>query len=201
MVANGDRGQRAVTDDDVRDAFWNWARTVDVQEMGEHGPHYTALTAWRACHALYVADLAAARAQHLHEAKALCECAEYWRNRADKAEAERARLDASQAALIERRDALEDQIEAIYYALGGDGEWCAKLPPEEPPNSGDLGADALALATELREAAEAEAARLRTELRYIAEAKPRTQGDDWSSEFIEWAQNRARAALAQDAGQ
>lgn len=70
-------------------------------------------------------------------------------NALDDLAAERARAEREEQAhtrTIEQRDALEEQIEAVYRALGGDGEWCAKLPPEEPPDSGDLGADALALA-------------------------------------------------------
>lgn len=59
--------------------------------------------------------------------------------------------DGSALDVIKERDELEEQIEKIYKALGGTGEWCARVPPEDPPNSGDLGADALALASRLRE--------------------------------------------------
>jgi hypothetical protein len=51
---------------------------------------------------------------------------------------------------IDECDRREKQIEAIYEALGGEGEWMGRMPPEEPPNSGDLGEDAKALAERAR---------------------------------------------------
>lgn len=68
------------------------------------------------------------------------------------AEAEQERDAAYEAAgkVIDERDLREEQIEQIYAALGGEGEWRGVLPPQEPPDSGDLGADALALAHDLK---------------------------------------------------
>jgi hypothetical protein len=65
----------------------------------------------------------------------------------------RSRLAAAEAAdiqTIEERDAAEDALQETHIALGGDGEWTTKIPPEAPPNSGDLLLDVPALATELR---------------------------------------------------
>lgn len=65
-----------------------------------------------------------------------------------RAKLEAAERDAERGdeKLIDQRDALEDAIQEIHVALGGDGEWVGRLPPEEPPNSGDLKLDALELA-------------------------------------------------------
>jgi hypothetical protein len=80
--------------------------------------------------------------------------------------------------LIGQRDRFESEIEDIYRALGGEGEWTAKLPPQPPPDSGDLAADALELARRLvaqLAAARAEAERLTkqvSQLRYGHAACP-----------------------------
>lgn len=68
-----------------------------------------------------------------------------------KAESELARLHEfiDNDRTVEERDNREDQIERIYRALGGTGEWCAKVPPQPPPESGDLGEDSVALAENL----------------------------------------------------
>lgn len=61
----------------------------------------------------------------------------------------RAKLEAAERdeeRLIDQRDAAEDAIQEIHVALGGNGQWVGRLPPEEPPNSGDLKLDALELA-------------------------------------------------------
>jgi hypothetical protein len=77
---------------------------------------------------------------------------------------ERAALD-----LIGQRDRFESEIEDIYRALGGEGEWTAKLPSQPPPDSGDLAADALELAHCLvaqLAAARAEVERLKADMAF-----------------------------------
>lgn len=58
--------------------------------------------------------------------------------------------DDADLQLIDERDAANDWIQRIHIALGGDGEWVAKLPPELPPHSGNLAADCIAMAEDLR---------------------------------------------------
>lgn len=60
-------------------------------------------------------------------------------------------LETELAALREHHDSRVDQITDIYRALGGKGEWGDQCPPIPPPDSGDLGEDAKALAAALRE--------------------------------------------------
>jgi hypothetical protein len=98
--------------------------------------------------------------------------------------ADAAERDALQ--LIDERDSAEDALQKAHIALGGDGEWTAKLPPEESPESGDLRLDVPALAESLsedlkritllnsanlkaRQTAEREVESLRTELRELRE--------------------------------
>lgn len=50
---------------------------------------------------------------------------------------------------IEHRDRAYDALVDAHIALGGDGEWVAKLPPESPPTSGDLHKDVPELARQL----------------------------------------------------
>lgn len=57
------------------------------------------------------------------------------------AEVERAELQ-----LMEERDRAQDALQDTHIALGGDGEWVGRLPPQEPPDSGDLHLDVPALA-------------------------------------------------------
>jgi hypothetical protein len=52
-----------------------------------------------------------------------------------------AELEESLDEVIEERDSAEDAIQETHIALGGDGEWSGKLPPEAAPNSGDLKLD------------------------------------------------------------
>lgn len=66
-------------------------------------------------------------------------------------DSEIANLETEVLEEIGNRDHLGDQITEIYAALGGEGEWCARIPPQEPPNSGDLGEDARFLAAQAME--------------------------------------------------
>jgi hypothetical protein len=52
-------------------------------------------------------------------------------------------------SVVAERDRREKQIEAIYEALSGEGKWMGRVPPVPPPDSGDLGDDAKALAERL----------------------------------------------------
>ena len=47
------------------------------------------------------------------------------------------------------RDRYSDALANAHVALGGDGEWVAKMPGEHPPHSGDLALDVPALASEI----------------------------------------------------
>lgn len=81
----------------------------------------------------------------------------------------------SHCSTIEQRDAAEDSIQETHIALGGDGEWCAKMgsAADVPPNSGDLNADTPELARIVMaraEAAERESAELREKVRVLREA-------------------------------
>lgn len=69
-------------------------------------------------------------------------------------------LDKSEDQVMLERDSAEDALQETHLALGGDGEWPRKMPPELPPHSGDLRLDVPALAAELS----AELARLRDRL-------------------------------------
>jgi hypothetical protein len=51
--------------------------------------------------------------------------------------------------LIGERDRAQDALQETHIALGGDGEWKGKLPPEPAPNSGDLHLDVPELAREI----------------------------------------------------
>jgi hypothetical protein len=53
--------------------------------------------------------------------------------------------------VMAERDHWEEQIARVYTELGGEGEWCARIPSEPPPNSGDLSEDAIALARQMYE--------------------------------------------------
>ncbi len=48
--------------------------------------------------------------------------------------------------LIAERDRAQDALQATHIAMGGDGEWIARMPPVPPPHSGDLHLDVPALA-------------------------------------------------------
>jgi hypothetical protein len=50
--------------------------------------------------------------------------------------------------LIGERDRAQDALQDTHLALGGDGEWKGKLPPEPAPDSGDLHLDVPELARE-----------------------------------------------------
>lgn len=52
--------------------------------------------------------------------------------------------------VIGQRDHANKSLQETHIALGGNGEWCGKLPPEEPPNSGDLSLDVPELAAEIK---------------------------------------------------
>lgn len=47
--------------------------------------------------------------------------------------------------VIEERDRFEREVSEIHRALGGDGEFVTKVPPQEPPHSGDPFLDSLAI--------------------------------------------------------
>lgn len=49
---------------------------------------------------------------------------------------------------MKERDYAQDVLQDVHIVLGGDGEWKGKLPPQEPPDSGDLHLDVPALARE-----------------------------------------------------
>jgi len=67
--------------------------------------------------------------------------------------------------VMEERDRYSDALLDTSMTMGGP-EWCAKLPPEEPPNSGDLARDVPLLA-----AASRERERLYAELIYAVASK------------------------------
>lgn len=70
--------------------------------------------------------------------------------------AELDKLERDEMQIAAERDEAEDALQMAHVALGGDGEWSAKIPAEPPPNSGDLKVDVVVLAQNLR--AELEAA-------------------------------------------
>jgi hypothetical protein len=67
----------------------------------------------------------------------------------ERLQAENERLDTSETKLIRERDALQQALQDTHVALGGDGEWCARIPEPNPPDSGDLRMDVPALAAAL----------------------------------------------------
>lgn len=75
----------------------------------------------------------------------------------DEIKAQLEKLERDDDKTMHERDDAEDALQAAHLALGGDGEWCGKSPPEPPPTSGDLAQDVPALARLLA----AELARLR----------------------------------------
>lgn len=75
----------------------------------------------------------------------------------------RAKLEAADADCMEaikERDWAQDCLRHAHLALGGDGEWTAKIPSEAPPESGDLHLDVPALAKEVLQRAERAEARV-----------------------------------------
>lgn len=60
------------------------------------------------------------------------------------------RLDDDLSEVMDERDRATEALAQTHIALGGDGEWTGKLPPEPTPHSGDLHDDVPALAEELR---------------------------------------------------
>lgn len=52
---------------------------------------------------------------------------------------------------LTERDRAQDALQETHMALGGDGEWKGKLPPQPAPDSGDLHLDVPALARERME--------------------------------------------------
>lgn len=50
--------------------------------------------------------------------------------------------------VMKERDHAQDVLQDVHIVLGGDGEWKGRLPPQEPPDSGDLHLDVPALARE-----------------------------------------------------
>lgn len=50
--------------------------------------------------------------------------------------------------VMKERDYAQDVLQDVHIVLGGDGEWKGRLPPQEPPDSGDLHLDVPALARE-----------------------------------------------------
>ncbi len=71
----------------------------------------------------------------------------------EKLAAMQAKVDAAEKdeeSALQERDASQDALSAAHIALGGDGEWVAKIPSSDPPSSGDLYLDVPELARELR---------------------------------------------------
>lgn len=79
------------------------------------------------------------------------------------AEAKRLREEHERESMqiLEERDSAEQALQETHVALGGDGEWAARMPPMAPPDSGDLRVDAPALAAEVVQRADHAEARLR----------------------------------------
>jgi len=86
------------------------------------------------------------------------------------------------AEALTERDWAQDCLQRTHIALGGDGEWTGKLPPEMPPDSGDLHYDVPALAAERM----AEIGRLQCDLRLAVTAR------DYANDMLD----KARAELA-----
>lgn len=63
--------------------------------------------------------------------------------------AERERADKELEDVMLERDRWEIALSEAHLALGGDGEWVAHLPPQYPPESGDLSQDVPELARQL----------------------------------------------------
>lgn len=83
--------------------------------------------------------------------------------------------------VLKERDHAQDALQKTHIALGGDGEWCAKLPPEEPPESGDLHYDVPALAEQLHSqlaAQQAQAVDITQIIRDVAELPDRNSPED-----------------------
>lgn len=57
--------------------------------------------------------------------------------------------DADCEEIDRERQKYQDAIVKIHRALGGDGIWLMRLPPELPPNSGEVDLDALDMAKDL----------------------------------------------------
>lgn len=57
-------------------------------------------------------------------------------------------LDRSEDQLIGERDRAQDALQETHIALGGDGEWVGRSPPQPAPDSGDLVIDVPELARE-----------------------------------------------------
>ena len=67
-------------------------------------------------------------------------CDQYYRKRIDELERRLAKNDADLERALQERDRAQDALLEASEAMGGP-EWCAKIPPEEPPDSGDLHRD------------------------------------------------------------
>lgn len=80
--------------------------------------------------------------------------------------------------LIDERDRAQDALQDTHSALGGDGEWVGRLPPQSAPDSGDLHLDVPELARERM-----------AEMDVIAEAAARAslawEADDDTIETVE----------------
>lgn len=68
----------------------------------------------------------------------------------------------------EERDRYSNAIAETHRILGGDGEWCARIPQPPPPHSGDLAEDVV----EAARIAMADIARLQQALRDATEWRP-----------------------------
>lgn len=51
--------------------------------------------------------------------------------------------------IINERDRAERALQEAHVALGGDGEWAARIPRPAPPDSGDLALDVPELARQI----------------------------------------------------
>jgi len=79
-------------------------------------------------------------------------------------------LDDSLDRTMAERDAAQDALADTHIALGGDGEWVARMPQPNPPDSGDLVLDVPVLASEVLARAEKAESRVQ-ELERSVEAK------------------------------
>ena len=87
------------------------------------------------------------------------------------------RLDDDLSEVMGERDRATEALAQTHIALGGDGEWTGKLPPEPTPHSGDLHDDVPALAEELRAEIERLQGLLGSALKLLDDARPVMDAD------------------------
>ncbi len=130
------------------------------------------LTAIRLLHSVHRDDVTEIErlGRELAEAR---RTAEYWKAEhlagnamIERLERERDTEERDCCIVMDERDRATDVIGDVHRILGGDGEWCGRLPPQDPPDSGDLHLDLPVLAEDVMRqlaAARAEAEALRKE--------------------------------------